>query len=239
MSALNKQLIDNIAFAVMIKHPEYLEKFNPEFFDEDTKQRLLKITKSHFETYKETPTNSQLKEIYRLENVSEDLSIINNYIDSLYNYDLSQYTKEWLDKSLQSYISVKQLDSSIKSVLGFLKTTEINMNNVDFIQTTVKDMIAHGTDISFDLDLGSNLYDSAAYKIENIQNIPTGFSYMDTVLGGGFPKPSLNILAAPPKIGKCVTGKTKIKVRNKKTGEVKELTYEDFYKNIKKNGKQK
>ena len=36
----------------------------------------------------------------------------------------------------------------------------------------------------------------------------------------------------PEQMGKCVSGDTKITVRNKNTGEVKEVTIRDFHKDI-------
>ena len=34
--------------------------------------------------------------------------------------------------------------------------------------------------------------------------------------------------------GKCVCNDTKVKIRNKKTGEIKEITIDEFYKSLKK-----
>lgn len=42
-----------------------------------------------------------------------------------------------------------------------------------------------------------------------------------------------SIALMPRQTGKCVQGNTNIKIRNKKTGEIKEITMEDFYKMVK------
>lgn len=42
-----------------------------------------------------------------------------------------------------------------------------------------------------------------------------------------------NIALMSRQMGKCVRGNTKIRVRNKKTGEIIETTIEDFFKKIK------
>lgn len=42
-----------------------------------------------------------------------------------------------------------------------------------------------------------------------------------------------NISMMARQMGKCVTGDTHITIRNKKTGEIREIAYEDFYKEVK------
>lgn len=43
-----------------------------------------------------------------------------------------------------------------------------------------------------------------------------------------------NIALMGRQMGKCLSGNTKIKIKNKKTGEIINTTIEDFYKKIKK-----
>lgn len=43
-----------------------------------------------------------------------------------------------------------------------------------------------------------------------------------------------NICKLPRQVGKCLSGETKIKVRNKKTGKVEEISAKDFFDKSKK-----
>jgi hypothetical protein len=53
---------------------------------------------------------------------------------------------------------------------------------------------------------------------------------MDLVLGGGFYSKALFCFIGEMKIGKCTTGDTKIKIRNKKTGVIEEIEIGNFHK---------
>lgn len=204
MGLINNQLLDNIAFKAMIENTEYLENFEPEYFDEKIKQILLKFAKDHFSKFHEAPTKEQLKEIYRLQNLGEDTSLVNNYIDLMYNVDLSQYTKDWLDKSIKAFISIKQLDSSVKNLITYLKTTPIKMENVDTVLQDARNIITEGTDIKFGIDIGADIFNPDSYVFNEAFKISSGYNFIDTVTEGGFSKIGLHIFSAPPKTGKSL-----------------------------------
>jgi replicative DNA helicase len=226
---MNHHLLDNIAFAAIIKHPEYLETFKPEFFDEKLKGDLLKITIDHYKKYHETPSSTQLKELYRLTNPISDFSLIENYIDMLFEVDLTKYTHEWLDKAMQAFISYKQLDSSVRNLITYIKTNTITMENIDSVLQTARGIITEGTDIKFNVDLGADVFNPDSYKLSETYKVSSGYDFIDTVTKGGFSNPGLHILSAPPKTGKCITGDTKIKVRNIKQQKEYITTVQDFY----------
>lgn len=232
MSKINTTLLDNIAFTVITKSAEYLEKFKPEFFDEEIKQRLVKLMKVHYTKFSEIPTTAQLKELYKFENTNSDLSIVNNFIDHVYSADLNEYTKDWVDQSMKAYISVKQLDTSVKDLLMYLKTTNINMGNVDSVLQTARGIIESGTEISFGFNEGFDVFNPESYKFTEANKISSGFDFFNFVTNGGFARPGLIILAAPPKAGKCITYNSVINVRNRRTGEMQTISIGDFYSKI-------
>ena len=201
---MNHHLLDNIAFKAIIKHPEFLELFKPEFFEEKIKVDLTKLVKNHYKKYHETPSEEQLNEIYRISNPNKDHSLAENYIKLLYEVDLNKYTFDWLDKAMKAYISVKQLDGSVRDLITFLKTTDIKMENVDDVLQTARGIITEGTDLKFDVDLGVDIFNPESYKINESFKITSGYNFIDVVTKGGFSRPGLHVFSAPPKTGKSL-----------------------------------
>lgn len=206
MAGINVQLLDNIAFKVLIEKQEYIEHFKPEYFDEKIKQNLFRMVKDHFKKFSNPPTKEQLKEINRINSIDtyDEQQMQSNFIDILYSIDLNQYTKDWLEKAMESYIAVKQLDHSVKNLIVYLKTTPIKMDNVDVVLADARKIITDGTEINFNIDTGKSIFDPSSYKAEHAFKITSGFNFIDTVTGGGFSRPGLHIMMGPAKSGKTI-----------------------------------
>ncbi len=203
-SGMNLQLIDNLAFKILVEKPEYIGKFKPEFFDDELKQNLFKLVKKHNETFNEAPTKEQLKELYSLSYPNADLEQVSNYINILYSINTNEYTAAWLEDAIKSYISIKSLDISVKNLITYLKTTKISMDNVSKVLDDANKIIAEGTTISFDDDIGKSIYDPESYIQKESFKISSGYSFIDVVTNGGFSRPGLHVFVGPPKVGKTI-----------------------------------
>jgi hypothetical protein len=58
-------------------------------------------------------------------------------------------------------------------------------------------------------------------------------SSIDSILGGGWSKSTLNVIMGETNVGKCSHYQTIIKIRNKKTGKIKNLTIGELYNLLK------
>lgn len=201
---MNIQLLDNIAFKAIIENTEYLEYFQPEYFEEKIKQYLIKEVQNHFRRFNQVPSVEQLKQIIKITYEGGDIDMVHNYVDVLYNIDLNEYTKDWLEKSIKSFISIRQLDHSVKKLLVYLKTTPIKMENVDTILQDCRGIITDGTDIKFGMELGADIFNPESYKFSNVFKVNSGYNFINTVTKGGFSNPGLHIIVGPPKSGKTL-----------------------------------
>ena len=93
-------------------------------------------------------------------------------------------------------------------------------------------MLSSETVVDFSFNLGSDFFDPTAHLQTRLARTTTGYDYIDLCLKGGWWKGSLIAFLSGPKAGKCVVGNTKIKIRNKKTGEIKEVEMRNFHENI-------
>lgn len=204
MGILNGALIDSISFKILLNNPEYLDSFDVEFYEDPIKRELIKKVKKHFNDYKETPSKDQLIELYNIENPNTDLSIPNSIIKSLYEVDLNEYEKDWLDDSIQAYISTKKLEKHVVKLLTFLRSNKITLDNVSSILETSKAIITDGTDVSFNFDEGLDMFNASNHKLTQFRKVSSGYPFIDLVTKGGFVSPGLHVLAAPPKVGKTL-----------------------------------
>ena len=85
-----------------------------------------------------------------------------------------------------------------------------------------------------DNDLGDDFDDPESHKQQISKNaIPTGWASIDSILGGGWSKSTLNVIMGETNVGKCFFSNTHISIKNKKTGEVMKIKVIDFYELIK------
>lgn len=219
--------LEKIFYHYIDTRPELESNILSRFYD-NPEIRLAHEIRAEFRAkYSKAPTASQLKEISRLKNVNDQLS--NEKIEALYEINLGEYDQDWLDTTAEAWIEYKTLDTSVLDLVSFLKTTKINAENVKDVVQTAKSLISDRNNIDFKFDEGSDFFDPEAHRQRVQERFSTGYAYLDTVLGGGYSPKTLLAFAGIPKVGKCFSKSTLIKVRNKKTGEIKEFTAEQFH----------
>jgi predicted ATP-dependent serine protease len=108
------------------------------------------------------------------------------------------------------------------------KTTKVDIENIAEVIETARDILEKGTNISFDFDEGLDFFDASHHVQPTWDTFSTGFPYLDKALGGGWSSKALYIIAGENKVGKCSSGSTKIKIRNKKSGLIQEVTLKTF-----------
>ena len=218
--------LEKIAFHTILENKDYINIVKSNFFETPNYGILFKLGAAFVNKYNKTPTKQQLIELTKLKNIS---NITNEFFDALYDYDGDQYDPDWIEESIEAWIEFKKLDTSVEGLLTYLKTTKISTENVKNVVETAKDIIVEGANIDFKFDEGLDFFNPESHKQPTLDTFSTGFPYLDTVLGGGWSTKALYVLVGETKIGKCASKNTKIKIRNKKTGEIREMTMGEFY----------
>jgi hypothetical protein len=219
--------LEKIAFHSILNNKEYVNVVKPNFFETPNYPELYKAAADFVTKYNQTPTKEQVFELIKIRNLT---NVTHEFVDALYDFKLDAYDPEWLEESIQAWIEFKKLDTSVESLLTYLKTTKISTENVKSVVETAKDIIIDGTNIDFKFDEGLDFFNPESHRQPTLDTFSTGYPYLDIVLGGGWSTKALYVIAGENKIGKCTCGNTKIKVRNKKSGDIVELNMQDFYK---------
>lgn len=193
---------EKIIFLYMLKNPDYFSTAKDFEFDSNELKILHKIAKKHYEKYKATPTSAQYKKIIDLKNLHERVS--DDYVDIIFSENLSNYDDEWIKETTETYIKYTALKASVVDVIEFLKMTSVNPENIESVVEKVKGIVSTKNNVDFDYDTGLDLYNPGDHKINPLNSVKTGVKFYDTVLGGGWLKPSLNVWLGPPKSGKSI-----------------------------------
>jgi replicative DNA helicase len=171
------------------------------YFNDDTLQRLYRIAKKFFLEYSKVPTRNELRELANLSN----LDISESKFNSVFAVDLSSYNYDFLFKYTKSFVFYKNLNASVIDVLSYLKTTDINPENVELITNEVRSKFNEKLNVSFtNAESGLNFFNPVDHvQLSKIGN-PTGFKFFDKTLGGGWNPKTLVVFQGRPKVGKSM-----------------------------------
>jgi hypothetical protein len=229
---MNATHLEKIFYHYIDTRPEIENLINARFFETPEIREAHEIRKDFRKKYHKPPTASQLKEISKVKGIDDKLSP--ERIDILYEVNLSQYDPDWVQETTESWIEFKNLDVSVLDLVQYLKTTKVSTENIKDVVQTAKSIITDRNNIDFKFDEGLDFFDPGSHRQLTNETFTTGFPYLDTVLGGGYSPKTLIALAGMPKVGKCHHYSTKIKIRNKRTGEIQEIEVGKFHEETKK-----
>jgi replicative DNA helicase len=180
---------------------EILPLVKAHYFNDDTLQRVYRVAKKFFVEYSNLPTRNELRELCNLSN----LDIPDAKFNSLFAVDLSSYNYDFLFKYTKAFIFYKNLNASVIDVLSYLKTTEINPENVELITNEVREKFNEKLNVSFtNAESGLDFFNPVDHvQLSKIGN-PTGFKFLDKTLGGGWNPKTLVVFQGRPKVGKSM-----------------------------------
>lgn len=223
--------LEKIIFHYVLKNKEFLNVVKDSFFKTPNYDVLYKFAKAFIAKYSTAPTKKQMYEIVKIKGLTE--SIDREFIDTLYDVQMDQYDDTWLEENITSWIEYKNLDTSVENLVTFLKTTKVDTGNIKEVVEKAKDIIVSGNNLDFGFDEGLDFFNPESHVQPTWDTFSTGYNYLDTVLGGGWATKSLYVLSGMMKVGKCHSYKTKIRIRNKHTKEIKEISVGDLFLMIK------
>jgi replicative DNA helicase len=180
---------------------EVIPMIKAHYFNDDTLQRLYREAKKFFLEYKKVPTRNELKELANLSN----LDLPEAKFNKVFEVDLASYNYDFLFKYTKSFIFYKNLNESVIDVLSYLKTTDINPDNVEIITDEVRAKFNDKLNVSFtSADSGLNFFNAVDHiQLSKIGN-PSGFKFFDKTLGGGWNPKTLVVFQGRPKVGKSM-----------------------------------
>ena len=194
--------LEKIFYHYVLERPELLNVVKPRFFRTASLSKLYEIGNNFYEKYNKQPTQQQVKELVKSLGLSEEIN--DQQISLLYETNLSQYEPEWLKESTEAWVEYQNLDASVQDLISYLKTTQVNVENVKDVVQTAKTIISEQNNIQFGFDEGLDFFNPDSHIQPLSDTFSSGYEYIDTVLGGGFYSKALFCFIGEMKIGKSI-----------------------------------
>lgn len=227
--------MEKLYFQHILENPEQFSKVDSYFFKNDDIQFVYKVVRDEYiiSTKKEVPSLQQIFAMVRLNDPEK--KIPDNLVKMILKGDNENYGKDWFEPRFKAWkISNLMRNNVMKSIEFIRGVDEINYDNVMTVANKIKSIYNEVNLIDDDdEDLGDDFDDPESHVINTTnKKMSSGWGCMDTLLNGGWDQASFVVFMAQTSGGKCSTGDTKITIRNKETGEIKEIKIENFYTNL-------
>lgn len=234
---MNVQM-EKFFFTYILENPTQFFKVEPKFFKNEDIQFIYKIIRDEYlvSKSKKTPSDQQIVAMIKLHDPEEKIS--NNVIKALIKNDNSVHEPEWLEKRFKAWKMSNLIKiTTYDNIERIRNLDEINYDNVSDVASQLKSVYNNLSLIEDDdHDLGADFDDPEMHKQETSKNkISSGWGNVDVLLHGGWDKGSFSILMGETNCGKCCKSDTYIKIKNKNTGEIKNIKIGDLYNIAKSN----
>lgn len=192
---------ENIILRNVLENPIYLENARSEFFKNTSFGEIHRLAKKFWEKYNEIPSREQIKESIKLEG-SDKVEL--NEVDAIYDINLSSYQEDWLTETTECFIEYKNLTKSAVDAVQYIQKTPVTAENIKEVINTFKNIVVERNNLDFSFDEGLDFFNPESHKQLSHNTFRSGFSFIDTVLGGGFSAKSLYVFMGMPKVGKSL-----------------------------------
>lgn len=199
--------LEKAFFAKIMTEPEQFYKVEPHFFVNEQIRIVYSAIREEYihSDSKVIPSPKQILAMVSL--VDEERKVTKESLKLLLSEDLSGYENEWLDKRFKSWKISKHTRDQLKEAIDLIKDMdEINYDNVISIANRLRDRFAEIDMMSNDDDdLGDDFDDPESHKqLIAEKKMPSGWSSIDKILGGGWDHATLNILMGETNVGKSM-----------------------------------
>lgn len=194
--------LEKIFYHYIMENHELTNIVKTRFFEMDDIKKVYDLSTEFIEKYRVSPTKSQVIELAKMQGLSEDLT--SSKLELIFEVNLREYDEAWLKESAHSWIEYKNLDLSVYDLIGYLKTTKINAENITDVVQTAKSIINDRNNIQFNFDEGLDFFNPTSHLQPTSATFSSGFPYIDLCLGGGFYSKALFCFIGEMKIGKSI-----------------------------------
>jgi len=184
---------------------KYVTHIKPSFFEKKEYSIIIDLVNKHFQKYNSIPdknvieseleSNSKIVNEYN-SNVSDCKDCVSNLFD--YNFDYRK-NKEWIQERLSNFIMSSKLKEVYIECYDYIKN-----GNFEPILDNFKEVFSISFDDNFGLEYFDTLEDRYARMQEKVEVFSTGISSLDRLIGGGWRRKTLNIVAGPANSGKTM-----------------------------------
>lgn len=194
--------LEKLFYHYLMERKELANIVKPRFFESEDIKKLYDVSTEFISKYNAAPTKNQLVELCKTRGIADELP--ESKIELIFDVNLREYDEEWLRESSEAWIEYKNLDISVYDLIAYLKTTNINAENVKEVVQTAKSLINDRNNIQFGFDEGLDFFNPTSHLQPSTDTFSSGYPYIDLCLGGGFYSKALFCFIGEMKIGKSI-----------------------------------
>lgn len=194
--------LEKLFYHYLMERKELANIVKPRFFESEDIKKLYDISTEFIAKYNAAPTKNQVIELCKTRGFADELPA--SKLELIFDVNLREYDEEWLRESSEAWIEYKNLDISVYDLIAYLKTTNINAENVKEVVQTAKSLINDRNNIQFGFDEGLDFFNPASHLQPTSDTFSSGYPYIDLCLGGGFYSKALFCFIGEMKIGKSI-----------------------------------
>jgi hypothetical protein len=226
---MNVQM-EKFFFTWIMDHSSQFFNVEPDFFKNDEIRFIYQVVRDEYIISKNVPTPQQTVAMIKLHDPEEKIN--NNVIKVLLKNDNSVHDQEWLDRHFKAWKLSNEVRNKTYTVIDLIRNLkEIDYDNVLDVVSKIKTTFSSLSILDGDTeDLGDDFDDPESHKQEVSKNkITSGWDAVDQILHGGWDKGTFNVFMGETNVGKCSDYQSVIRIKNKKTNEIREIKIGDFY----------
>jgi replicative DNA helicase len=194
-------------FVHILDNPDQFSKVEPYFFKNSDIQFIYTIIRDEY-LRSESHIVPSIQQIYSMIKLADQDNKINDkVIKLLLQSDNADISAEWLTPRFKGWKIQNQLKGDMLRGIDIVRGIEdINYDNIVEVAQKIKGIFNNVLLVDDDdQDLGSDFDDPESHKQQVSKNtIPTGWASIDTILGGGWSKSTLNVIMGETNVGKSM-----------------------------------
>lgn len=202
---INAALETNIFF-YLLKSPDLVLTFKPEFFNLKILKELFSVLKPFILEYKTEPTEQQTLGLIKMNNKQDLLPEDSIHILWESRKNLDQYDDKWIYENTVSFAEWANFRRSLVRMAAYVKTveTDLSYDNCKEVVERAKTMFNSDNNFNLKQSEGHDFFDPSTHLLPENDTKTSGYNFIDLCLNGGFSKKTLNVLMGSPKVGKSV-----------------------------------
>jgi len=194
-------------FIWIMDNPEQFSKVEPYFFKNQDIQFIYTVIREEYlkSESRIIPSPQQIYAMVKL--ADEDNKINAKVIQLLLKSDNTDISDEWLSPRFKAWKIQNQIKGDVLKSIDMVRGIEdVNYDNIQEVASKLKNLFNNVMLVDDDdEDLGDDFDDPETHKQRLLKNtIPSGWSSIDSILGGGWSKSTFNVLMGETNVGKSM-----------------------------------
>lgn len=201
--------IEHIILSNLIKREDYTRKvlafIIPEYFSESREKHIFEIVRLYFEKYNACPSYSAIDiELDSLSINQKDHEDIKEIIDVIKEQENDQ-DLNWIVDATEKWCKDRAVYNAIYDCIKIIDDKDARQK---LSKNAIPELLRQALSVSFDTNIGhdyiESLKDRYDYYNSGEEKIAFDLEMLNLVTGGGVPRKTLNVVAAPTGGGKSI-----------------------------------